>query len=63
MVNFQKDLDAFLAQFDSLGNYIWGSYFGGKNFEARDFGGLNYYGCSIKVTPDQQILSFFLLKF
>jgi hypothetical protein len=59
MVNFQKDLDAFLAQFDSLGNYIWGSYFGGKNFEARDFGGLNYYGCSIKVTADQQVLSLF----
>lgn len=59
MPSFTKDLDVFLLQFDLSGNYLWGSYFGGKNLEARDFGGLNYYGCSIKVTSDQQITSFF----
>lgn len=52
-------MDVFISKFDSSGKYLYGSYFGGPDFEAQDYGGLNYIGGSIRLTPSGNISCFF----
>lgn len=57
--NNSGSMDVFISKFDSLGKYLYGSYLGGPDFEAQDYGGLNYIGGSIRITRNGYISCFF----
>lgn len=57
--SFSGATDIFLSVFDKNGIYLFGSYFGGVNFEGFDYGGLNYIGGSVRLTQRKNIALLF----